>query len=335
MPAVGPCDGPRAVLPAEPVAVPHVASFVPQRTPQRGAAIVTALLVVMLATVIVAGLFAQENVTLRTVENRLALSQTRWIERAALDWAKVILRADARGGVVDHLGEPWAVPVADTKLDETVTAGAKLGDSARTAMLAGQIFDAQARFNLNSLVQGGELSALHLQALRRLLATVGQPSSLAELIAARVLRGSSRTVDGRPLPATEAPLLRLTDLIVVAGIDVGAIEALTPYAIVLPRSTLVNVNTTSPEVLSALVPGLDVAGARRFIARRERTYFRDLADAGSQFDNPTVLAPTMMSIGSSFFLVRGMVRFDRVEASSETLLERSTDRVEIIWQQRY
>ena len=45
---------------------------------------------------------------------------------------------------------------------------------------------------------------------------------------------------------------------------------------------------------------------------------------GYKINNPTVLAPTMMSIGSSFFLVRGMVRFDRVEASSETLLERST-----------
>ena len=54
---------------------------------------------------------------------------------------RVILRADANAGNADHLGEPWAVPVAETKLDETVTAGAKIGDNSRPAMLAGQIID--------------------------------------------------------------------------------------------------------------------------------------------------------------------------------------------------
>ena len=50
---------------------------------QRGAAIVTALLVVVLATAVVSSLFVRESVALRSVENRLSLSQTRWIERAA------------------------------------------------------------------------------------------------------------------------------------------------------------------------------------------------------------------------------------------------------------
>ncbi|MEK9719796.1 MAG: type II secretion system minor pseudopilin GspK, partial [Quisquiliibacterium sp.] len=66
------------------------------RRNQEGAAIVTALLIVTLATTVVAGLFVRENVTLRSAENRQALAQSRWIERAAIDWARVILRADAR-----------------------------------------------------------------------------------------------------------------------------------------------------------------------------------------------------------------------------------------------
>ncbi len=60
---------------------------------EAGAAIVTALLVVTLASVIVSALFYRESVAVRSIENRLALSQTRWVERAALDWAKVILRS--------------------------------------------------------------------------------------------------------------------------------------------------------------------------------------------------------------------------------------------------
>ena len=77
-------------------------------------------------------------------------------------------------------------------------------------------------------------------------------------------------------------------------------------------------------------------GARRFGARRERTFFSQTADAVAQIDGQPVLPPNMLSVGSSFFIVRGMVRFDRVEASSETLLERKgSESVEIVWQQRY
>jgi general secretion pathway protein K len=302
---------------------------------QRGAAIVTALLVVTLAATVVAGLFVRENVTVRSVENRLALSQTRWIERAALDWAKVILRADARTGNVDHFGEPWAVPVADTRLDETVTAGAKLGDKARAAMLAGQILDAQARFNVNALAEGGLPSEPHLQAYRRLLAIVGLPESLADATAARVARSLPRTVDGVTTPASELPLVRLGDLLGVPGYDRAAIDALAAFAVALPRPTAVNVNTAPAEVLAAVVPGQDLTSARRFVARRERTFYQDLGQAGPQFDGQPTLSPKLLSVGSSYFVVRGMVRFDRVESSSETLLERSQERVEIIWQQRY
>jgi general secretion pathway protein K len=306
-----------------------------RRGAQRGAAIVTALLIVMLSATVVAGLFVRENVTVRSVENRLALSQTRWIERAALDWAKVILRADARTGVVDHLGEPWAVPVADTRLDETVTAGAKVSDKARAAMLAGQILDAQARFNVNSLAEGGRSSEPQVQAYRRLLSLVGLPESLADATAARVARSMPRTAEGVTTPASELPLVRLGDLMGVPGYDRASIDALAPFAIVLPRPTLVNVNTAPAEVLAAVVPGQDLTSARRFVARRERTFYQDLGQAAPQFDGQPVLPPNLLSVGSSYFVVRGMVRFDRVESSSETLLERSQERVEIIWQQRY
>jgi len=302
---------------------------------QRGVAVVTALLVVMLATTVVAGLFVRESVTVRSVENRLALSQTRWVERAALDWAKVILRADARGGVVDHLGEPWAVPVAETQLDETVTGGARIGDKSRPAMLAGQILDAQARFNLMAMVQGGRVSDAHLAAFRRLLSVLGQPESLADMVLSRLLRSIPRTLEGNTVPPEELALLRLDDLRTVPGFDPAVIEALRPFVVVLPEPTLVNVNTAPAEVLAALVPTLELGGARRFVARRERTYFRNLEEAARQIDGQPVLPANLLSVGSRFFVVRGMVRFDRVETTSETLIARSSDRVDILWQQRY
>lgn len=301
----------------------------------RGTAVVTALLIVVLATTVVSGLFVRENVTVRSVENRLALAQTRWIERAALDWAKVILRADARSGVVDHLGEPWAVPIAETRLDETVTAGARIGDTSGTAMLAGQMIDAQSRLNVNGMVQGGQPVPEQVAALRKLLGLLELPESLADAVLARVRASQPRTQDGRVILPTDLPLLRLADLMTIPGFDAVAIDKLAAFAIVLPKPTPVNVNTAPAEVIAAVVPELDLTGARRFVARRERTFFRQLADASALLEGQPVLPPSLLSVGSGYFIVRGVIRFDRVEATSETLLERSIDRVDIVWQQRY
>jgi general secretion pathway protein K len=309
------------------------------RDRQRGAAIITAMLVVTLAAVVVSGLFWREHVAVRSVENRLALAQARWIERAALDWAKVILRADARAtGTVDHLGEAWAVPVLDTRMDETVTAGAKLDEgSNRTAMLAGQIYDAQSRFNVSSLVDGrGAPSAPNVKAFRKLLSLLGKPESAADPIVARVVQGADAIApDGKVTQASRPPLTRLADLLDVPNLDPSVVAALEAHAIVLPsNATRININTAGAEVLAAAIDGLDVSGARRYVSNRERVPAIDLAIAASGFGGNVTLDPALLSVGSSFFLVTGVIRYDRVESQTETLLQRKNNDVEVIWQLR-
>lgn len=312
---------------------------------QRGAAIVVALLVVTLSAVVVSGLFWREQVAVRSVQNRLSLTQARWIERAALDWAKVVLRADQRLGAVDHLGEAWALPILETRLDETVTGGAKIDEGSRDAVLAGQVSDAQARFNLNSLSgEGGQVSAAHRDALRKLLTLLGRSESAAELIIQRVVQGRARdgqntngqnaTGQNTTSSATRGPLLRVADLLDVAGLDPAIVRALEPFCIVLPRPTHVNINTASAEVMAALVPTLSLASAQRFVARRERTFYRTLEQAAQDFDDRPTLNATVFSVGSAFFLASGVIRFERVESQSETLLQRANDRIDVIWQQR-
>jgi general secretion pathway protein K len=252
-----------------------------------------------------------------------------------VDWAKVILRADQRAGAVDHLGEPWAVPVVDTRLDETVTAGAKLDEGARKAMLAGQIADAQALFNLNSLVGGnGVASETHVAALRKLLSLVGRPESAADLVVDRVLQSAPRVLEGRIVPPQREPVLRLADLLDIPGVDLVTVKALEPFVTVLPRATTININTASPEVIAAAIPAMELSGARRFVARRERTFYRTLGDVSADIEGQPVLSPEMLAVGSAYFIVTGVIRYDRVESQSETLLERGSDRVEVVWQLR-
>lgn len=306
-----------------------------QRASAKGVAIVSVLLVVALATIIVSALFFREQIAVRSVENRLLLSQGRWIERAALDWAKVILLADARTGAVDHLQEPWAIPVAETQLDETVTAGARLREGDRSALLTGQMFDAQGRMNLTNLELGGNTSELYLEVLRRLLEILRLPASLADGIAERVLLSRQHIVDGKPVPATMLPPQRLEDLLGAPGLDEETVAVLSPFVVFLPRVTPLNLNTAPAEVIAATVPGIDLTAAQRFVAKRERTFFGNLAAARAQLDNQPILSSQVFSVGSSYFLVHGMVRFGRVESVSDTLLERDGQRVEVVWQRRY
>ena len=91
---------------------------------QRGVAVVTALLLTTLAITIVASLFWQQQVQVRSIENQRFQLQKKWILRGALDWARLILREDLRTSYgVDHLGEPWAVTLGETHLDQYVENG--------------------------------------------------------------------------------------------------------------------------------------------------------------------------------------------------------------------
>jgi hypothetical protein len=56
--------------------------------------------------------------------------------------------------------------------------------------------------------------------------------------------------------------------------------------------------------------------------------------AQTAFGSNVTLDPALLSVGSSFFLVSGVIRYDRVESQTETLLQRKNNDVEVIWQLR-
>ena len=153
---------------------------------QRGVAVVTALLLTTLAITIVASLFWQQQVQVRSIENQRFQLQKKWVLRGALDWARLILREDENNSPgVDHLGEPWAVTLGETQLDQYVENG-KSDTEASEAALSGKIFDAQARYNLNNLALNGEVVPKEVEAFGRLLTNLRFEPSLAKAAATAV-----------------------------------------------------------------------------------------------------------------------------------------------------
>ncbi len=149
---------------------------------QRGVAIITALLLTTLAITIVASLFWQQQVQVRSIENQRLQLQKLWILRGALDYARLVLREDARNSNIDYLGEPWAVPLEETKLDQFVDNN-RTEEEASDATLSGNIVDAQSRYNLTNLCVGGVIDPNQVTTFGRLLTNLGLPPSLAQATA--------------------------------------------------------------------------------------------------------------------------------------------------------
>ncbi len=305
---------------------------------QHGAAIVTAILVVMIATLIVSSLFWREHIAVRSVENRLMLAQTNWIERVVLDWVKVTLRLDgATSGQVDHLQEVWAQPVLPTQVDETLTGGSQIGDGWRKPILQGQMFDAQARLNLNNLLPTNtqEMRKASLDALRKLLEQSNLPTSLADTLSSRLaLTVDQTSSDGKIVPATRLPLIQVNDLRTVTGFDSGVIAQIKDYVIFLPKPTAVNLNTASGPVISAILPTVQREDAMRFVSQARRQYATAQMALQKIKDGAAPATTGMASVNTQYFLLIGFVRYDRVDAQTETLIERTGNKVTVVWQQR-
>jgi len=288
---------------------------------QRGGAVVMAMLVVAVTATLVAGVFWRQSVIIRQAENELSYAQAKWLIRGAIDWAGVILREDARTSSVDHLGEPWAVPLADTRLNED--------DGRDPVYLAGAIRDEQAKFNLRNLVGAQGVNQRELEVLRRLLSLADVKASLADPIAQRMLAAMPGTGGGAP---SALGLVSIDDLQGIQDIDAADIERLRPFVTVLPQPTPVNANTAPAEVLAARIANLALADARRLTASRDLAYFKDRADVLNRLSGLQLQAgPDEIAVATSFFSVDGKVSYQRARLHALALLRRDSGRVQMLW----
>jgi general secretion pathway protein K len=171
----------------------------PQR--QRGVAVVTALLLTTLAISIVASLFWQQQVEVRSMENQRLHLQTRWILRGAIDWATLVLFQDA----MDHprytsLDQVWATPLAETRLDQYIERERVEGENFN-ATLSGNITDACSRYNLFNLALAyRNIDGDQVDVFKRLLSNVQLDPALAQRVAAVV----AFSMPAQALPENEA-----------------------------------------------------------------------------------------------------------------------------------
>ena len=287
------------------------------RRHERGAALLTAMVIVTLVATLAAAMVWQQwrAVQAETIER--SRIQSAWILSGALDWARLILREDTRAGGPDHLGEPWAVPLAEARLSSFLAVDKNNTDDAPEAFLSGTITDGQARYNLRNLFQEQEAKVIpgELAILKRLCEAAGVADDVANRLATALAEADLGLGDAALMPQSIAQLGWL-------GFDDDTRKRLAPFVVLLPTRTPVNLNTASIEVIAATVDGLQRGDAEQLVQVRQRTPFRSLAQAQALLPNGITLQPNQVSTTTRYFDVRGRLRLGDRVLVEHSLLER-------------
>lgn len=306
---------------------------------QKGAAVVMSMFIVVLCTLAVSPLIWTLFATAKSVSVDSSRAQASQVALSGIDWARVILREDARVSVTDTMTEPWAVPLAESRLSEGLMrrneSVSNLED--REAVLKGKIEDAQGRFNLRNL--GGDIANRDdwLVAFERLSELLGINNAQRGVIEQAVLLmypkpNESEGGTGLKPPSPKIiPAQSWNEFRGQYGIEQVTWEQLRPHVAILPRATKVNINTAGAEVIYAAITGMGFGDAQGLIYYRERVTFRNLNDLRPAIGANLTPNNDLIDVKSDYFLVQGETQVREALIRTEALLERRDRRVYVLW----
>jgi general secretion pathway protein K len=286
---------------------------------QRGVALVMAIIVVAIGTMIAVNLIWRGTLDLRRTESALAADQGLMYVQGAEAWAADILRQDlVDSPESDHLGELWATELPPLPVDG--------------GTITGRLEDLQGRFNLNNLVGAdGKENALARRQLERLLVSVEADPALAGAVVdwldpdteLRFPSGGEDVVYSDadpPYRTANSTITSTSELMAIAGFDRDTYRRLAPYITVLPQGTKLNVNTASDVVLASLSDDIDIATATSLVEQRGEAEFVDINGTFEGLVEPDVLKD--IDGVSEHFLLTATVTLGKNQLTMRSVLQR-------------
>ena len=274
-----------------------------------------ALIVVSLISICIASLVWQQDFEIRKTRIYKENTQIYWLQRSLIDIVRLILRIDlliSQG--VDHLGEIWALPIENSNIDDFIK-NQELPEELKNVNFSGSIQDAQALFNISNLwdVNFTTINLAAMQTYSNLLEQLGLNKNLANQTAQYVLRNNQR-------------LQYLEELINVPGYTSDTIKKISPFAIVLPEPTAINLNTVSVEVLLAMWPTLSPADAIKLTQLRLAIPLKNQSDITTLLSKvlPNKLLQSDSSIGvkSDYWIANTNMLIEQRNINTQTLIKR-------------
>jgi general secretion pathway protein K len=299
------------------------------RARERGLALIVAMLIAALAAAVAVSLASAQSQWFAQVSHRRDQVQAQSIALAGIQWARQILDADARAGPIDHLGEPWALPLPATPVENGV--------------VEGRIVDAQSLLNVNNLASATRGTS-ERRRFERLFATLGVPeTTLAAMIdwvdADNVAQQGGAEdawylAQADPALAPSAPASRIEELSFVRGMTLPAMTSVVRFVTSLPVDTPLNVNTAPAELLAAAIENVEPGALAALIASRAQRPFASLSDFRERLPaGASIGQEVMYSVKSRYFLVTVRARQGETIAQARALIERADNTwPAIVWQ---
>jgi general secretion pathway protein K len=305
---------------------------------QRGVALLTALLIVSLATIIAVNITERQQYDIRRVENLLHSEQGYYYALGGEAWARSALYRDHKSKnnrATDNLFEDWAQPLPATVIE---------GGS-----ISGQIFDLQARFNLNNLYLKDRRDAqavsrynVQVKYFERLLTILGIKANVTQAITDWMDQDSDISFpDGAedqtyeqkspPYRTSNQPMSSPSELMLVEGISSEIYEKLKPFVCALPESTTININTAPAEIIAALSSQIDLEKATEIIDERTEVFdtnkeFIDTSKTHAADKTKYELEITpLIGVSSQYFQVQAQVQMGNVTHNLKSNLKRHTN----------
>lgn len=302
---------------------------------ERGIALLTALMIVSMATIAAVAFTTRQKLSMRLTANVLASDQAYMYALGGEYWARGQLardnEKDRKNGRMDSLDEDWAKPLPATAIE--------------SGTIEATLQDATARFNLNNLYlppkpDPKEQAMFNRQIayFERLLDQLGIDAKIVQ----PVLDWIDGDIDARfpdggedveylnldtPYRTANRRLISITELRRIKGVTEGIYEKLAPYVTALPESTPLNINTADAVLIQALVNSADTANVEALLEERKEEPFRTKkefldrlkAAMNNKIQNPNDLE-ALIDVASVYFLARTDVQVDRIHMTLTSLI---------------
>ena len=284
---------------------------------QRGVALITVMLVFVLATLMATQMLRTGYLALRRTGNLIDSTQARYYALGAEELGRQLLAEDAKsapgGQNTDNLKERWASPTLQFEFED--------------GQLELHIEDLAGRFNVNGLVdRTGKAIPREVARFARLLRELDMDPAFAEAAAdwidadGSTTRGGGETSAYGQIVFPNAPMVDPSEMRSLPGLDAAAWRRLGPFLAAIPTGTRLNVNTAASEVLLVYAETARPADMERFVLSRDQQPIRDATD-------PRLAAvfggtATALEVRSDFFMLQVHAQYRGRNARFETRVRR-------------
>jgi len=296
---------------------------------ERGVALIMAILIVALATILAVNVATEGYMDQRRTYTVQILDQAYELGLGAEALAADALVEDAKGSTIDSNKENWATPIA-LPVDDGI------GD------IKGNLEDLQGRFNLNNLLNvDGSKNVSTVKQFERLLEILGLDRRWANITVDWIdANNVAETPDGAedsvyagqspPYLTANMAITRASELLSEVGMTKAMFDKLEPFVVALPNGTPLNVCTAPHEVLDSLATTRSQFGNNlsTFASNRAGGCFPRLTEIKNDFkgdpdfDKLLTDHPDYLAESSSYFRANIMVTIGTTELAMYSVLNR-------------